>query len=179
MTEAQVKEIDLLVFKAAGLRPHDQYLIEDFIKTNLLMIQGKVEADAVRKPEKSEMVDYLQALRNQLDTYMADDMELASHHLTVVNDDRTAMIEIVLREGKPAPLTIRSAAAGEVAELAKIRANLLKKHRQWIYFDRNLRIYTKGRLYLFKPLQRVQWTRRQAILDSDELIAEALGGRVD
>lgn len=89
------------------------------------------------------------------------------------------MIEIVLRAGKPADPVLKQADEAEAAELTKARARLLKKHRQWIYFDRNLKLYSKRRVYLFKPLQRVLWTRRQAILDADELIAEVLGASDD
>jgi hypothetical protein len=171
--------INRLVFKALNLSGQEQCLIEDFVRLNWLMIHGKVEKDAVHKPEVDEVSAYLNTLRDQLDDYMEDDEQPASHHITAVCDHQTAMIEIVLREGKPAEPIVRKANETEADELKKTRARLLKKHRQWIYFDRNLRLYNKGRLYLFKPLQRIQWTKRQAILDADELIAEALGSSGD
>jgi hypothetical protein len=172
-------EIDRLVFRAASLQIEEQNLIKDFVEAHLMMIKGKVEKDAVRSPEKDEPSDYLKTLRDQLDDYMEDGGQPASHHITAVCDHQTAMIEVILREGKPTEPLVRKANETEAVELKKTRARLLKKHRQWIYFDRNLRLYSKGRLYLFKPLQRIQWTKRQAILDADELIAEALGSSGD
>jgi hypothetical protein len=171
--------INRLVFKALDLSRAEQCLIEDFVRWNLLMIQGKVEKDAVRSPVDEDVPAYLKTLRDQLDDYMEDADQPASHHITAVYDHQTAMIEIILREGKPTEPITRKANETEADELKKTRARLLKKHRQWIYFDRNLRLYSKGRLYLFKPLQRIQWTKRQAILDADELIAEALGSSGD
>jgi hypothetical protein len=63
-------------------------------------------------------------------------------------------------------------------DLATIRDRLRSKHSQWVYFDRALKIYDAkhGILFQFKPLQRLHWTRRQAVLDADEIIAETLMG---
>jgi hypothetical protein len=106
---------------------------------------------------------------------MADESSPASHQLTAIHDEKSAMIQIVLKEGKPIEPAICEAGYLDSVELDQTRKRLAQKHCQWIYFDRSLRLYSRGRLYLFKPLQRVQWTCRQAILDGDELIAEALG----
>ena len=35
-------------------------------------------------------------------------------------------------------------------------------------------VYERGILYQFKPLQRLHWTRRQAVLDADDIIAGSL-----
>lgn len=179
MSSADQNLVNRLVFKALNLNRQEQCLIEDFVRLNWLMIHGKVEKDAVRSPEKDEALAYLKTLRDQLDDYMEDETQPASHKVTAVCDHQTAMIEIVLSEGESAEPVVRKANETEAEELKKTRARLLKKHRQWIYFDRNLKLYNKGRLYLFKPLQRIQWTKRQAILDADELIAEALGSSGD
>ena len=58
--------------------------------------------------------------------------------------------------------------------LRTLRERLRHKHSQWVYFNRSLTIYDRGVLYRFKPMQRLHWTRRQAILDSDEIIAETV-----
>jgi len=57
-----------------------------------------------------------------------------------------------------------------------LRERLRRKHSQWVYFDRSLKIYDRARgvFYQFKPMQRIHWTRRQAVLDSDEIIAETV-----
>jgi hypothetical protein len=61
-------------------------------------------------------------------------------------------------------------------ELERTRALLLKRHHcQWLYFERGLRIYHDGAMYVFKPLEMIHWTRRQAILDAGEIVAETLG----
>ena len=166
--------INTMVFDALKLRPQERAQIQDFVRVNLLMIQGKVERDAVCPPSEGEIRTYLRTLRDHLDGFMANESHPASHHLTMTVEHASSMIEIVLREGPPAEPQIRAAGDAEARALNDARTRLLDKQRQWIYFNRNLRIYRDGRLYLLKPMQRVHWTARQAIMDADELIAEAL-----
>lgn len=168
-------KINNLVFAAFGLHADERCLIEDFIRVNMLAIKGKVEQEAIRPPKPDELLEYLNTLRGALDDYMKDDSYPASHHITAVQDAKSVMIEIVLREGDAVSPVVKRAKEDESKEFLITRKNLLKQHRQWIYFNRDLRIYSEGRLHLFKPLQRIQWTHRQAVLDAGELIAEAIG----
>jgi hypothetical protein len=55
----------------------------------------------------------------------------------------------------------------------------LRRHSQWLYFERSLKIYQEDVMYVFKPLEAIHWTRRQAILDAGEIVAETLGSRED
>ena len=67
-------------------------------------------------------------------------------------------------------------AASEQAahQLAETRRRLTVHRAQWLYFNRNLRVYEGSRTYVLKPLQGFQWTRTQAIQDAAEIIAECL-----
>ena len=61
-------------------------------------------------------------------------------------------------------------------QLETTRQRLRKQHSQWVYFDRNLRIYEGTKTFFFKPLQRFHWTESQAMQDASEIIAETLQG---
>jgi len=61
-------------------------------------------------------------------------------------------------------------------ELERTRQRLRQQRAQWVYFDRNLRIYEGTRTFIFKPMQRFHWTESQAMLDAREVIAETLEG---
>jgi hypothetical protein len=85
------------------------------------------------------------------------------------------MIAIRLPQaGMPQPPTIRAADKETRQEFVKIRERLKQRHSQWMYFNRNLRIYDYDTIYCFKPMQALHWTQRQAILDAGEVIAETL-----
>jgi hypothetical protein len=64
---------------------------------------------------------------------------------------------------------------------AKTRKELQHQAGQWLYFNRNLRIYEGTKTYLFKPMQRFHWTQSQAMVDASEIIAETMAaeGAVD
>ena len=62
----------------------------------------------------------------------------------------------------------------EAHQLVEARRRLIEHRAQWLYFNRNLRIYEGSRTYILKPLQRFHWTRTQAIQDAAEIIADCL-----
>ena len=59
-------------------------------------------------------------------------------------------------------------------EFKSIRESLLRKQGQWIYFNRNLKLFEGRTTYFAKPLQRLSWLKSQALIDADEFIAEKL-----
>jgi hypothetical protein len=58
--------------------------------------------------------------------------------------------------------------------LRSIREQARKKHSQWIYFERELRLYEGRNTCLLKPMERLHWTESQAYLDAGAIIAETL-----
>jgi len=71
------------------------------------------------------------------------------------------------------PVVVDSADSVLGSEFQKIRAHLREKRSQWVYFERNLRMYEETRTYLFKPMQRIHWTESQAIADAGSIILRA------
>ena len=58
--------------------------------------------------------------------------------------------------------------------MVEARSHLMERKSQWLYFNRNLCYYEGPRTYMMKPLQRMQWTRTQAIEDARSIIADSL-----
>jgi len=71
-------------------------------------------------------------------------------------------------------VTVSSANKETAAQLEKTRQRLRKGRAQWVYFDRNLRIYEGTRTFVLKPMQRFHWTESQAMVDARHIIAETL-----
>jgi hypothetical protein len=72
----------------------------------------------------------------------------------------------------PQPVKIAHTKVDIDREYALALKHLSAADSQWSYFRRDLQIHTESRTYLFKPFERLHWTRTQAILDASELIAE-------
>jgi hypothetical protein len=99
------------------------------------------------------------------------------YQVAIVYDDLSAMIQVDLTRGRTVEkVKVLSASATTARKLEQVRHDLRKQCSQWVYFDRNLRLYEGTRTYLLKPMQRFHWTESQAMFDASEIIAETLAG---
>ena len=89
------------------------------------------------------------------------------------HDSALLSISLVRSDGAVEPVKLE-ADDSTAKSLVRIGQGLRAQHSQWVYFDRALKVYQQGVLFQFKPLQRLHWTRRQAVLDADDIIAETL-----
>ncbi len=170
------REMNDLVYKQLGLRDCERWLVEDLVHVRMGLIKGKISEPAIRVPTHSELQIYAEVFQAELDAFVAADPELY-HEITVVYDSHSAMIQVHLTRQRPSDNgrpQVRPADEATTREFRTIRGKLRKQHSQWVYFDRNLRTYSGRRTYLFKPMQMLQWTRSQALLDAGEIIAETL-----
>jgi len=172
--EALTKEMNSKVFDLLQLRSSEKILIHDFVHLHFNLMSGKVTNETIRKPKLNEIREYLITLRNTLDGFLSDDQKMR-HKIEVIHDNKSAMFSIsIVAAQKAVPFNIFDLDNENAKHLRIIRDTLRHRHSQWIYFDRGLKIYEAGKLYQFKPMQRLHWTGRQAILDADEIIAESL-----
>jgi len=172
--EKLVEELNARVFKLVGLRQAERWLVEDFVRLHLQLNKGKVATESIRVPTDAESKLYLTTLRDCLDGFLTSDP--SSRHLieAVTGKDAAFLSVTLVKTAKPEPVSLFPADHPTASALLKIRDRLRQRHSQWVYFDRNLKVYERGVMYLLKPLQRLHWTRRQAVLDADEIIAETM-----
>jgi hypothetical protein len=172
-----IREVNDRVYKLLGLRETERMLIEDFVNVKASAIQGKISKEAAGMPDRSELQQYARVLKLELDEFFEGDPRLR-HRIGVLYDEgsRTGMVEVELRKNHrgPLPIELKPADAGTSADFERARRQVREKRSQWLYFERNLRIYEGSRVLLLKPLQRIHWLRSQALLDADTIIAETL-----
>jgi hypothetical protein len=171
---ARTDDLNNKVFKALGVRSSERWLVEDFVHVNLQMNKGKVSRETMRSPTTPELRLYLTTLRGCLDAFISPERGLR-HRLVAAIESESAIFSVSLERASTAiDPVVAHADQDEARNLLTLRDRLRQKQSQWIYFDRNLKVYHQGVLYQFKPMQRLHWTRRQAVLDSDEIIAESV-----
>ena len=164
------------VYSLLGIKNAERWVVEDFVRLHLELTKGKAGSVVTRAPTVAERQQHLNSLRECLDGFFATDRGLR-HKLEVLVDGESALMAVSLVKSKIAIEPVVIAADDPASrDLKIIRDRLRTKHSQWVYYDRNLKVYDRkqGVLYQFKPLQRLQWTRRQAVLDADDIIAETL-----
>jgi hypothetical protein len=169
-------ELNDRVFRTLRLRDYERALVRDLVHLRMQLIQGKVSKEAVGPPSNEELRRYAAIVTEELDAFV-DDHPSLTHSTTVFHNGRSAIVAIRVHDSAPRKhrVHVEAASSATAGELASIRARVREKHSQWIYFERNLRLYEGRNTYVFKPLQRLHWTESQAVLDAGTIIAETLG----
>ena len=176
VSQKMIDEVNQRVIRLLGLGKAEQILIQDFVRWNMQTIKGKVPDIIIKIPEQKIISGYLKTLKAELDIFLGDNVD-AQHTVNALCDEFSAIIAIALSSGSDSVPSIFRADEKAAISLAKTRNHLLKQHSQWLYFARDLRVYADNTVYLLKPLEQIQWTSRQGILDAGEVIAETLGQR--
>lgn len=172
-----MQHLNDLTNTSLGLDTRERALVHDLTHVRLELNDGKLGQPAVRPPEPKEMRAYARRLKSELDAFIGNELS-KRHSVGLVYDKLSAMICVNLtRDANAASKIIVDQAGNDGAkQLEKTRRRLRQKVSQWVYFDRNLRLYEGTRTYLFKPMQRFHWTESQAMCDAAEIIAETLAG---
>lgn len=117
---------------------------------------------------------YAKRLQQELDEFVDEDSD-HRHSVSILYDNDSGLICVDFLTSKRAPTVSVSAADRDAAAVfSKTRAELQHQVGQWLYFNRNLRIYEGTKTYVFKPMQRFHWTESQAMVDASEIISETL-----
>ena len=172
-------ELNDRVYKLLRLRKSEQILVEDFVQFKRFAIKGKFCEETAGVPEPKELERYAKVLQAELDGFFEDNPRLR-HRVEILYDktSRIGMIDVELLKNSRGPLRVKVQPVDEATSADFRRAQELarQKRGQWLYFQRNLRIYEGSRVLLLKPLERLHWLRSQALLDADTIIAETLAG---
>jgi methylase of polypeptide subunit release factors len=166
------RDLNQLVYDAMGIKPTEQVLVEDFVRVKMSLIDGQVGEPAVRQPSEQDLFCYGTILRRELDEFL-DAEGRRQHDIAIVSAPGSGMVQIGMPRPNRAisePIQVRRA-AGDVDAIIMRLQEQLSRHRQWLYFDRNLFLYDGDDAFVLKPMQMLWWTRTQALLDADEIIA--------
>lgn len=163
------------MYDTLGFDDRDRALVHDLVRVRLHLIDGNIGRPAIRPPKQAEMKSYARRLKSDLDAFIGDELD-RRHQVGIVYDNESGMIQVDLILDKIAArsLTVVAADQSTARQLEKTRQRLRKQQSQWVYFDRNLRIYEGSRNFVFKPMQRFHWTESQAMEDAAEIITGTL-----
>ena len=174
LQEALLQEANERINKVLGLRDSERILIHDFVHYKMKFVNCRVSADLIGPCQESEPQKYAQRLEKELNAFFEPDYDLR-HQVTVLNpsNDLIAGIRIDILEGKKASRS----ASPDVCIPDKILELILRQHSQWLYFQRELRVYDKSSIFLFKPNEKIQWIESQALVDADNILCEILASK--
>jgi methylase of polypeptide subunit release factors len=171
-----LSELNSAVFDLLQLTVEERFLVSDLVRIRMQMIQGKVTAEIAREATDDELMEYGNVLLNELDAFIDDQPEYW-HSVAILKDGQSAIVGIALHSDAGRSRGKRVSIVAEDAMgmgLGEIRKRVHDKNSQWTYFRRNLRLYEGRNTYVFKPLERLHWTKSQALLDAGSIITETL-----
>jgi hypothetical protein len=172
-----VERLNELTTTSLGLSDVESWAVHDLVRVRMNLLHGKVDRLAIALPAEAELTSYAEALRFEMDAFFEQGAP-GRHAISIIRDSEAGIIDVILEESAKATIPIKlNALHPEFGEdLARARARLIERRGEWLYFDRNLRIYDGKRTILIKPMERMHWTRTQAMNDAADLIAESLAG---
>jgi hypothetical protein len=170
-----VEALNELTFDSLKLSARARAAVHDLVHVRFGLTRGKTDPSAVRPPSPDELTNYAQTLRDELDMFVGESSS-TRHRVDVLYGGGSGLIVVDLtnngRDQRPVHVWESS---DEVArQLATTKSLLSEQRAQWLYFNRNLRIYEGSKTYVLKPLQRFHWTRTQAMQDAGEIISDSL-----
>jgi hypothetical protein len=173
-----VRDLNELTFDALRLSSRARAAVHDLVHVRFGLMRGKVAASAVAPPTPNEITAYAESLRDDLDSFLGPASN-TRHRVEVMVGGGSGLIAVDLMSGIGGhePVRIWDASQEGARRLAEARTYLIEQRSQWLYFNRNLRVYDSSGTYILKPLQRLHWTRTQAIQDAGEIIADSLRSR--
>jgi len=175
---AAIAEVNGLVYDALGLAPQERTLVHDMVRVRLALNNGKLGKEAVGRPAKSDMLAYGLSLKEELDDYICGEIP-GTHDVQIVHDDHSGMVCVTLvrKATGRGRVSVLRAGVSEATSLEECRQRIRQKKSQWVYFDRNLRVYDGDNTYILKPMQMFHWTQSQARVDAMEIVPESMARR--
>ena len=163
------------VYRLLGIDKSERYLVDDFLNIRMNLNEGKIADNAVKPATLSEIKSYAKVLKRELDDFL--DNEIRDQHcISAFYSDALVILKIEHPKNLPAGsvqvIKLENKTVGKV--FSKLGQNLFRQQGQWIYFNRNLKIFNGRTTYFVKPRNCLSWLKSQALIDADEFIAEKL-----
>jgi hypothetical protein len=173
-----VKALNALTFESLKLSARGRAAVHDLVQVRFGLTRGKRSKKAIEKPTRDECAAYARMVRDELDGFL-NGTSKARHRVPVLSGDTSglAALAIAPEAEKPLDVEVVDASSAQANIMRATRDTLIERRAQWLYYDRNLRIYDGPSTYLLKPFQRLHWTRTQAIADAQEIIADSLAAQ--
>lgn len=151
------------------------FIAKDFMNFRLELSKGKAVVSSTHPPDESCLYEYGACLRDELDAFTEGSGLRHTVGLTYSKQLIVCSVEFVHSEAPNSlDVTVEKAKGNISSFLNYIQEKAKQRFSQWIYVQRSLRIFEDSKVYICKSPRLIDWTRTQALNDSDDIIAEIL-----
>ncbi|MDQ2731389.1 MAG: hypothetical protein M3Y56_07005, partial [Armatimonadota bacterium] len=171
MTSVEVvRRIDSVIQSVLHIPDHLVVLAQDFMRVRYQLNKGKKSGIPAQSPSSADLGSYAKYLRDSLDAFAG-----THHRVKVVKGSQfiTCTVEIT-RSAEPFEPIVEASKNDVPEESKKLWEDLNQSFSQWVYIQRGLRIMDGKQFHIWKTPRLIDWTKTQALLDSDDIIAEVL-----
>ena len=154
-------------------------LAKDFMRVRLSLNKGKATGVASQPPRQSNLFDYGQLLRDELDEFTKGQVR---HRVSLTyspGQDLVLCMVDLTNAATSLEVTVDGADNLLQSSVNEVSQILKQRFSQWVYVRRGLRIFEDSKVYICKEPRAIDWTKTQALNDSDDLIAEALSSNTN
>ncbi len=152
-------------------------LANDFINIKLTLNTGnRAVTPATKMPSEMDLLVYGECLRAELDDFIGD--KETHHKIFIWYSKHLIICTVEILYSKMAMDISIAQINQDSTKFQEISEKLKQKFSQWIYIQRSLLIVKESIVYIFRSPQLINWTRSQALKDSDDIIAEVLTNSV-
>ncbi len=150
----------------------------EFISIRLQLDNGKSIVPATAPPIEENLQNYALHLRDELDSFTEGSGLRHRVELTYSKQLIVCSVEFVHSDASTSlDVTVEKAQGDLSSFLNDIQEKAKQRFSQWVYVQRSLRIFEDSRVYICKSPRLIDWTRTQALNDSDDIISEILSAK--
>jgi len=150
-------------------------IARDFAQVKLKLNKGKAIVSSTECPQENDLLKYGLCLRNELDAFTEGSGLRHKVRLTQSKQLIVCSVEFVhLATPTSLEVAVEKARGDLSLFLSHIQEKAKQRFSQWVYVQRSLRIFEDSRVYICKSPRLIDWTRTQALNDSDDIISEIL-----
>ena len=150
-------------------------IARDFAQVRIKLNKGKAVVSATEQPQEIDLLRYGLCLRDELDAFTEGSGLRHKVGLTYSKQLIVCSVEFVHSATSTSiDVTVEKAQGDLSLFLSYIQEKAKQRFSQWVYVRRSLRIFEDSRVYICKSPRLIDWTRTQALSDSDDIIAEIL-----
>lgn len=149
------------------------HVAHDFMRVHYQFNKGKPGANATNTPTDIQLMEYGTMLARSLDAFVNVIHTKHSVDFVRVREAILCRIRYVDGEASIEPSVI-DISGNTRAAYEDVWKSLRQQFSQWVYVQRSLRWFDGNTIWLLKSDRLMDWTRTQALLDSDDVIGEIL-----
>lgn len=166
------ESLDAKVERLFNVPKNISVLAKDLLQIKLGLNKGKSRGHAVEHPDVNALRDYGGTLKKELDDFTQADIQ---HKISISysSDLIVCTIELVTDEIQSG-VSVEKTSNNYGLALSEIGKLLTEQFSQWVYVKRRLVVMQTSKIHLCKASRLIEWSKSQALLDSDDIIAEII-----